>query len=53
MLAVMIVVLIGTFSWESIRDLKKHPLSTNVVMLAAVAVTRSTHNLAIGVFVGV
>ncbi|MBF8221475.1 SulP family inorganic anion transporter [Halomonas sp. 328] len=53
LVAVMIMVSIGTFSWSSIRDLKKHPLSTNIVMLATVAVTVGTHNLAIGVFVGV
>ncbi|MGL6214258.1 SulP family inorganic anion transporter [Billgrantia desiderata] len=53
LVAVMIMVSIGTFSWTSIRDLKKHPLSTNVVMLTTVAVTVGTHNLAIGVFVGV
>ncbi|WP_458525379.1 SulP family inorganic anion transporter [Onishia taeanensis] len=53
LVAVMIMVSIGTFSWTSIRDLKKHPLSTNIVMLATVVVTVSTHNLAIGVFVGV
>ncbi|MCE8034116.1 SulP family inorganic anion transporter [Billgrantia tianxiuensis] len=53
LVAVMIMVSIGTFSWASIRDLKKHPMSTNLVMLATVAVTVGTHNLAIGVFVGV
>ena len=53
LVAVMIMVSIGTFSWESIRDLKKHPMSTNIVMLATVVVTVGTHNLAIGVFVGV
>ncbi len=53
LVAVMIMVSIGTFSWESIRDLRKHPMSTNMVMLATVAVTVSTHNLALGVFVGV
>jgi sulfate permease, SulP family len=53
LVAVMIMVSIGTFSWASIRDLRKHPLSTNIVMLATVAVTVFTHNLAIGVFVGV
>ncbi|MBF7053015.1 SulP family inorganic anion transporter [Halomonas sp. KAO] len=53
LVAVMIMVSIGTFSWSSIRDLRKHPMSTNVVMLATVAVTVGTHNLAIGVFVGV
>ncbi|MCP1313233.1 SulP family inorganic anion transporter [Halomonas sp. 707D7] len=53
LVAVMIMVSIGTFDWASIRDLRKHPLSTNVVMLATVAVTVGTHNLALGVFVGV
>lgn len=42
LVAVMIMVSIGTFSWESIRDLKKHPMSTNIVMLATVAVTVGT-----------
>lgn len=53
LVAVMIMVSIGTFSWESLRDLKKHPMSTNIVMLATVVVVVATHNLAIGVFVGV
>ena len=29
LVAVMIMVSIGTFSWESIRNLKTHPLSTS------------------------
>ncbi|RTR31998.1 SulP family inorganic anion transporter [Shewanella atlantica] len=53
LVAVMIMVAIGTFSWRSITDLKKHPLSTNIVMLATVAIVVVTHNLAIGVFIGV
>ncbi|MFP6849972.1 MAG: SulP family inorganic anion transporter [Pseudomonas sp.] len=53
LVAVMIMVSIGTFSWDSIRNLKNYPLSTNLVMLATVAVTVYTHNLAYGVFVGV
>jgi len=53
LVAVMIMVSIGTFSWESITNLKKHPMSTNVVMLATVVVVVATHNLAYGVFVGV
>lgn len=53
LVAVMIMVSIGTFSWSSIKDLKKHPLSTNIVMIATVAVVVYTHNLAIGVLVGV
>jgi SulP family sulfate permease len=53
LVGVMILVSIGTFSWDSLRSLKKFPLSTNIVMLATVAVTVYTHNLAYGVFVGV
>ncbi len=53
LVAVMIMVSIGTFSWESVINLKKHPLSTNIVMLATVSIVVATHNLAIGVFVGV
>ncbi|MFX4228740.1 MAG: SulP family inorganic anion transporter [Porticoccaceae bacterium] len=53
LVAVMIMVSIGTFSWDSIINLKKHPLSTNIVMLTTVIVVVATHNLAIGVFVGV
>ena len=53
LVAVMIMVSIGTFSWASIRDLKQHPLSTNVVMIMTVIVVVWTHNLALGVFVGV
>jgi len=53
LVAVMIMVSIGTFSWSSIRDLKSHPLSTNIVMLTTVVVVVTTHNLAIGVFIGV
>lgn len=53
LVAVMIMVSIGTFSWESVINLKKHPLSTNIVMLATVIIVVVTHNLALGVFVGV
>lgn len=53
LVAVMIMVSIGTFSWSSIRDLKTNPLSSSLVMIVTVAVVVATHNLAIGVFVGV
>lgn len=53
LVAVMIMVSIGTFSWDSIVNLKNYPLSTNLVMISTVAVVVVTHNLAIGVFVGV
>jgi SulP family sulfate permease len=53
LVAVMIMVSIGTFSWKSLRDLAVHPRSSSVVMLATVAVTVATHDLAQGVLVGV
>ena len=53
LVAVMIMVSIGTFSWGSLRDLKDHPLSSNMVMIMTVIVVVWTHNLALGVFVGV
>lgn len=53
LVAVMIMVSIGTFSWTSLRDLRTHPKSYSVVMLATVAVTVGTHDLAQGVLVGV
>ena len=53
LVAVMIMVSIGTFNWASIRSLRTHPLSSSIVMLATVIVVVATHNLAIGVAVGV
>lgn len=53
LVAVMIMVSIGTFSWTSIKNLKTHPRSSSLVMLATVAVVVLSHDLAIGVFVGV
>lgn len=53
LVAVMIMVSIGTFSWRSIIDLRKNPLSSSIVMLATVVTTVGTHDLAKGVLVGV
>ena len=53
LVAIMIMVSIGTFSWSSIRNLKDHPRSSSIVMLATVICVVATHNLAIGVLVGV
>jgi sulfate permease, SulP family len=53
LVAVMIMVAIGTFSWESIRNLRKNPTSSSVVMTSTVVVVVATHNLALGVLVGV
>ncbi|MDF2141927.1 SulP family inorganic anion transporter [Paenirhodobacter sp. CAU 1674] len=53
LVAIMIMVSIGTFSWSSIRDLRNHPKSSSVVMIATVVTVVWTHNLGIGVLVGV
>jgi sulfate permease, SulP family len=53
LVAIMIMVSIGTFSWSSIKNIKDHPRSSTTVMLATVACVVLTHNLAIGVLVGV
>lgn len=52
LVAVMIMVSIGTFNWDSIRNLRTHPPSSSVVMVVTVAVTVSTHDLAQGVLSG-
>ncbi|PXY19274.1 SulP family inorganic anion transporter [Prauserella muralis] len=55
LVGVMIMVAVGTFDWHSIhpKTLLRMPKSETTVMLATVAVTVATHNLAIGVIAGV
>jgi len=53
LVAVMIMVSIGTFSWSSIRNLRTHPKSSSIVMVSTVVVVVMTHDLAQGVLVGV
>jgi SulP family sulfate permease len=55
LVAVMIMVSVGTFNWHSIRPatLKRMPLGETIVMVATVVVVVLTNNLAIGVVVGV
>jgi SulP family sulfate permease len=53
LVAVMIMVSIGTFSWSSIKNLRTHPKTSSLVMIVTVAVVVLTHDLAQGVFVGV
>jgi len=53
LVAIMIMVSIGTFSWSSILNLRTHPVSSSIVMVATVVGVVATHNLAIGVLIGV
>ena len=55
LVAVMIMVSVGTFDWHSIKPstLRRMPKSETTVMVVTVVVVVLTHNLAIGVIVGV
>lgn len=53
LVAIMIMVAIGTFSWSSLKSLRVHPRSSSIVMIATVAGVIISHNLAIGVLIGV
>lgn len=53
LVGVMIMVSIGTFDWQSLKDLRKNPVSDSLVMITTVAVVVYTKDLAKGVFVGV
>jgi SulP family sulfate permease len=53
LVAVMIMVSIGTFDWSSFKNLRVHHRTSSVVMIATVVTVVFTHNLALGVGVGV
>ena len=53
LVAVMIMVSIGTFNWGSIKNILTNPRDSTLVMIATVTVVVFTHNLAEGVFIGV
>ena len=53
LVAVMIMVSIGTFHWKSFREFRTHPKTANLIMLGTVVVTVATGDLAKGVLTGV
>ncbi len=53
LVAIMIMVSIGTFNWSSLRQIRKIPRSETAVMITTVVLTVFSHNLAIGVLSGV
>ena len=53
LVGIMIMVSIGTFDWGSFKYIAKAPRTDAIVMVATVAVVVYTHNLAIGVVLGV
>ncbi|GBF77717.1 sodium-independent anion transporter [Paenibacillus sp. 598K] len=53
LVGVMITISIATFDVKSLKTLHKAPLTDTFVMLSTVAVVLYTHNLALGVLVGI
>ncbi|MEP9819813.1 SulP family inorganic anion transporter [Staphylococcus xylosus] len=50
---IMVMVSIGTVDWNSFKYIKKAPKTDALVMILTVIIVLMTHNLAIGVIVGV
>lgn len=50
---IMVMVSIGTFDWNSFKYIQKAPKTDAVVMILTVIIVLMTHNLALGVVVGV
>lgn len=53
LVAVMFMVSIGTFDWAALKNVRVTPRSETVVMVATVAAVVQTHDLSIGVAIGV
>lgn len=53
LVAIMIMVSVDTFDWRSLKRLRTTPALSNLVMLTTVAVTVFSHNLSLGVLIGV
>lgn len=53
LVAVMISVAVGTFDWKSLRRIRVMPLTETLVMVATVTTVVFTHDLSMGVLIGV
>jgi len=53
LVGVMFMVAIGTFDWQSLRELRRIPLADSLVMITTVVIVVYTHDLAKGVLAGV
>jgi len=53
LVGVMFMVSIGTFDWQSLRDMRRVPLADTLVMVVTVAIVVYTHDLSQGVLAGV
>ena len=53
LVAVMIMVSVGTFDWKSVINLRSTPIQSSIVMIATTATVVITHDLSKGVVLGV
>ncbi|AWP25263.1 MULTISPECIES: SulP family inorganic anion transporter [Paenibacillus] len=53
LVGIMIMVAVSTFDWNSLKSLHKIPLSDALVMVVTVITVVFTHNLSIGVLIGI
>jgi SulP family sulfate permease len=53
LVAVMLMVAFGTFSWSSVKNIRVYPKAATFVTFSTVAIVVFTHNLALGVGAGV
>jgi SulP family sulfate permease len=53
LVAVMIMVSVGTFDWRSIKTLRSNPVQSSIVMAATTVTVVATHDLSKGVVLGV
>lgn len=53
LVAVMIMVSIGTFRWSSVKDIPRIPRNETAVMITTVVITVVTNNFALGVVTGI
>jgi len=53
LVAVMVMVSVGTFDWGSVRNIRTLPKSSTLVMLTTTATVVATHDLSLGVLAGV
>ncbi len=53
LVAIMLMVAMNTFQWNAVKQFKQHPQHFNFIMIAVILVVLLSHNLALGVLVGV
>ena len=53
LVAVMVMVSIGTFRWSSVTNIRKTPPNETFVMITTMAITIATRNFALGVITGI